>query len=78
MENEVDNKEVVIEKGIPMKQSLVYPFGKMAVGDSFLVSDPEKRRSCSAAASKFARKLKNTVSFSVYKTHDGYRCWRVT
>lgn len=62
-----------VEQGIPMPR--VYPFEKMEIGDSFLLPADAKRITVQIAALRFKRKTGKV--FSIRKTSQGYRCWRV-
>jgi hypothetical protein len=64
---------VKIEKGRPLPRS--YPFGKMEVGDSFLIPKHIRPQTVQIAAVRYWHKTKK--KFSVRKTEDGYCCWRV-
>ena len=69
--------EFKIEKGVPhsglpLKNS--YPFGEMAVDDSFFIEVSQFARLTSAACWYGKRHSKK---FSVRKEGDGYRCWRI-
>lgn len=66
-----------IEKNVPFRRSeATYPFHKMEVGDSFQVDGDEKdAKTLRSAASMYAAR-KNT-KFSVKRSGDGYRVWRV-
>jgi hypothetical protein len=65
----------LIEKGIPVPMvsgTRVYPFPSMEVGDSFSIDRKEK---VAAAASVFGKR--HGVKFSLRRTGNGYRVWRV-
>jgi hypothetical protein len=69
---------IKIDKNIPYKGSKVeYPFELMKKGDSFLLPDDSKLPNCRMMASKFSQKKDKTIKFSIIKTSEGYRCWRV-
>jgi hypothetical protein len=66
-----------IEKGVPFaapNYASKWPFAKMEVGDSFLVP-LELKSKCVNSASQFGGR--NNMKFSIRKTPDGYRCWRI-
>ncbi len=70
-----------IEKGIPIPAhngdgTRKYPFSSMEVGDSFLLNG-QNPTSVSGAAISFGKAYNRNQKFSVRKTPDGYRCWRV-
>lgn len=70
---------VKIEKDVAMPGGLrfgarTYPFDQMEVGDSFLCNGFERHKLTSAAHS-WGRV--HQQKFSVRKTAEGYRCWRV-
>lgn len=71
-----------VEKKIEMPplgiygRRLKYPFHKMNVGDSFLCGDSSQNAVRSAAA-QYGYRESNGAKFSVRKTPDGYRCWRI-
>ncbi len=54
-----------------------YPFAKMEVGHSFLIDSNDDVASVRQAASHFVRRSKSKMKFSIRKTLDGFRCWRV-
>ena len=65
-----------VEKGVqmpPAKTRNVYPFSRMAVGDSFVVP-PEIRYKVDAAARSFG--IKHGCRFSTRKDGDQVRIWR--
>ncbi len=65
---------MLIEKNVPVVENKKkYPFGQMAVGDSFFadVIDPNSIKVC---ASLFGKK--HNKMFTVRKVDGGYRCWR--
>jgi len=70
--------DIRVEKGVPMPSANVakYPWRQMEIGDSFLfpedVSGDTASNNAAAASKRLAPKR-----FSVRKTQDGYRCWRV-
>lgn len=56
---------------------LNWPFANMKVGDSFLVGEDVRLTArCRGAASYFCRRNEGT-KFSIRKTPEGFRCWRV-
>lgn len=70
-----------VEKGIPIPHrsgdgTRKYPFDQMEVGDSFLCNgfDPGK---ISSAGYHFGLKSEPKKKFSIKKTPEGHRCWRV-
>lgn len=67
-----------IDKDVPIISSdtvkLRWPFGEMEVGDSFLIPEDIKPRVISAAS---YYGLRHKKKFSIRKTTDGYRCWRI-
>lgn len=66
-----------VEKGVqmpPSKTCNVYPFSRMAVGDSFVVP-PEIRYKVDAAARSFG--IKHGCRFSTRKDGDQVRIWRI-
>jgi hypothetical protein len=69
--------EIKIEKGLPLVpyNNTRWPFDSMEIGDSFLIPSQTKSSTVSAAA-RFHSKIKGT-KFSVRKTPDGHRCWRI-
>ncbi len=64
-------KMPVITRGAVTK----YPFAAMAVGDSFAVTVSDK--AARQAAYQWRVTHDKSRRFSVQKTPDGYRCWRV-
>lgn len=53
-----------------------YPFNEMKPGDSFLLNGSGNRNLIAGAASAFGKV--HGQKFSVRKTAEGYRCWRVS
>lgn len=69
--------EIKIEKGVPFyafSGYARYPFKVMEVGDSFFV--PVNMRSRVVSASSWYGRHHN-MKFSVRKTEQGFRCWRI-
>ncbi len=71
-----------IEKGIPCPYSakadgLKYPFKEMKVGDSFLLSQEMNPMSVRNCYFQFLYREKLGWKFTVKKTIEGYRCWRL-
>lgn len=64
---------IAIEAGIPLPNK--YPFNLMEVGDSFLLPGNVTRTTVSVAAARFGRM--NDVLFTIRKTKDGFRRWRI-
>jgi hypothetical protein len=62
-----------IEKNIPVPEK--YPFAQMKEGDSFLISSLMKRTTVTVAAKRYGHK--HAMEFTIRKTPDGLRCWRV-
>ena len=62
-----------IDKNIPLPRK--WPFEHMEIGDSFLLAKDIKRSAVAVSASRFGNK--NNVKFSIRKTPEGYRCWRI-
>lgn len=86
MENTMKQVHIVpeivrIDKNVPMPQPAPrgrpnrYPWKNMEVGDSFLFPKGIALAACRTMAWDAGRKLKR--KFSVMKTSDGTRCWRV-
>lgn len=69
--------KVKIDKNVPLPAHhlQIYPWREMEVGDSFLVPTDTKSASLRVIASRNGRELGRT--FSVRKTPEGFRCWRV-
>lgn len=74
---------ISIEKDVPIKQpatgrnAQIYPFSKMAVGDSFVLPE-NMRRKVAPCASKYQLRHPG-VQFSIGKQGDGtIRIWRTT
>jgi len=68
-----------IDKGVPLPVKVspsktVYPWDAMKINDSFLVSLDDLNRVSAAASKAGKRKGKR---FTVRKTKDGIRVWRV-
>jgi len=65
--------ETKIEKKIPLPRK--YPFDEMEVGDSFELPTNWKRTTVAVAALRYG-KVTGT-KFSIRKTPEGFRCWRI-
>lgn len=64
---------IVIEKGIPIPNK--FPFKDMEVGDSFLIPAGVARSTAQTAAIRYGKPLGKR--FTIRKTPEGDRCWRV-
>lgn len=65
---------ISIESGIPIPDSVDYPFDKLDVGDSFLVS-ADKRSSVASIATKYGQRT--GTKFVIRKVDDNnVRVWR--
>ena len=64
---------IKIESGIPMPAK--FPFAEMKVGDSFLVPEGMNKSTVAVYANRHAKKT--GTKFTVRKTAEGYRCWRI-
>ena len=70
-----------IDAGIPMLKEESrgrpnkYPFGKMRIGDSFMVSEGDENL-VRCSANGYGNR--HSMKFSVRKYEGGYRCWRVS
>lgn len=53
-----------------------YPFNEMKPGDSFLINGDAAPSVVSTSTHAFGRK--HGWKFSVRKTPDGHRCWRIS
>lgn len=66
-----------IDRGIPLPTGYFgrkYPYADLAVGESFL--DPHGNNQSISSGSSYAGK-KLGRKFSVRKTSEGIRCWRI-
>lgn len=64
-----------IERGIPLPAPrVVYPFGDMQLGDSFLVTNDAAYESVRVAMRAYGRK--HGKNFTARKMVDGMRIWR--
>jgi len=71
-----------IEKGISMPYSAIadgtrYPFKKMDIGDSFLIPENMQPGAVRYSCYQFIHREQKNWKFSVRKTHEGHRCWRI-
>lgn len=70
-----------IDSDVPAPSSLPgrrrYPFGEMKVGDSFLIADGLDYNRIANSAHSFARANSRGWKFSIRKTPEGHRCWRI-
>jgi hypothetical protein len=79
--NHIPHEPIVVESKVPLPKidgrgrHPKYPWATMKVGDSFLFPSNIKQQSCYNIA-KYGG-LRNGVKFSVRKTDEGYRCWRI-
>jgi hypothetical protein len=64
---------IKIESGIPMPAK--FPFAEMKVNDSFLVPESTSKNVVGVYARRHA--IKTGMKFTVRKTPEGYRCWRI-
>ena len=64
---------IKIESGIPMPAK--FPFAEMKVGDSFLVPEGTSKNVVGVYARRHA--IKTGTKFTIRKTPEGYRCWRI-
>ncbi len=69
-----------IEKEVPLApyggaRFRKYPFNEMKAGDSFLINGDASVEVVRWAATAYGNK--HGQKFSVRKTPDGHRCWRV-
>jgi hypothetical protein len=63
-----------VEKNVPLP--VIYPFAKMAVGDSFAVPPDVKRSAVAVAAMRYG--VTHGRKFTVRQMPDRtYRCWRI-
>lgn len=72
--NAADPAEFKIEKGVPFLGEGRYPFKDMNVGDSFQV--PQHLLG-SIRTSSWQYGRNHNKRFSVRRSADGYRCWRI-
>lgn len=68
-----DGIEIPKIEGRGMQKKAKYPFGKMLVGQSFLVVHQWK----SARSSADAYGRRNGIKFSTRREGDGLRIWRI-
>jgi hypothetical protein len=73
------NGNISLEKGVPIPSPIAarrtWPFNEMAKGDSFLVPRDVEAGTIRSAASQWAARHPGQ-KYAVWKTADGYRCWR--
>jgi hypothetical protein len=68
--------KITIDKNIPRPNfGYELPFGQMEIGDSFLLPKGVSQAYARQLIAKFQKG--KTARFSLLKTEDGYRCWRV-
>lgn len=63
-----------VEKNIPLP--IRYPFDEMEVGDSFELAPTMKRATVTVAAQRWGQK-NGDAKFTIRKTGDTFRCWRI-
>ncbi len=54
-----------------------YPFEGMSVGDSILIDEFRRAESARVAAIQFAKRRNGAYKFSLRKTREGWRIFRV-
>ena len=64
---------IKIESNIPMPTR--FPFADMKVGDSFLAPEGTNKSLVAVYASRHAKKT--GTKFTVRRTPEGIRCWRI-
>ena len=70
----------VIEKASEAHQPserVSYPFRDMFVGDSILINDFKRAESARVAAIQFAKRRGGACKFSLRKTREGWRIFRI-
>jgi hypothetical protein len=80
-----DRKSYLVESGIPVSQKRggvsSYPFASMEIGDSFAISNNERREVERVRVSAFYYAIgRAPMKFSVRMTDPKartYRCWRI-
>ena len=69
-----------VESGIPLPKKKIagnFPFDNMKVGDSFLLNG-KAPQTVGYLAAVFARQQEPKWKFTIRKTEQGYRCWRIS
>lgn len=54
-----------------------YPFEAMGIGDSILIEEFRRAESARVAAIQFARRRNGAYKFSLRKTREGWRIFRI-
>lgn len=70
----------VIDKAADVQvpaERMSYPFAAMVVGDSILIEDFRRAESARVAAIQFSRRRNGACKFSLRKTREGWRIYRV-
>lgn len=70
----------VIEKATEERQPserVSYPFRDMFVGDSILINDFRRAESARVAAIQFSKRRGGSCKFSLRKTREGWRIFRI-
>jgi hypothetical protein len=70
----------VIEKASEERQPaerVFYPFREMFVGDSILIQDFRRAESARVAAIQFAKRRGGEWKFTLRKTREGWRIFRI-
>ena len=70
----------VIEKESPQTrytERASYPFNDMYVGDSILIEDFKQAESARVAAIQFSKRRGGACKFSLRKTREGWRIFRI-
>ncbi len=70
----------ILEKASPQAvytERVSYPFDEMFVGDSILINDFKKAESARISALQYAKRRGGIYKFSLRKTREGWRIFRV-
>lgn len=69
---------IKIDKNINYEQKTKnFPFKDMEIGDSFLIPKNTEHTTVRVKASIFRKSKNKEVKFSIRKTLEGFRCWRI-
>ncbi len=74
-------RAIRVDSGIPIPivrpRYTKYPFKNMKVRDSFKIGAANQVEQVRQAAYKYALRHGSKIRFSIRRTDEGFRCWRI-